>query len=143
MTRAEILSLSKIIGKPRNRDDSERLELCGITTRRGPSLVERFTMNSATKRQNPLRRARKAGKRGCCAIAVMAKASSAGRTKTRLVPPLTLEQAAELNTAFIAAVADNLTLPARPAATGAYMGLGPPGAAPFLQDPPPPGRVPI
>jgi len=72
-------------------------------------------MNSATKRQNPLRRVRQAGKRGCCAIAVMAKASSAGRTKTRLVPPLTLEQAAELNTAFIADVADNLALAARQA----------------------------
>src|SRR5260370_16920150 len=87
MTRAEILSLSKIIGKPRNRNDIERLDLCGITTRRGPSLVERFTMNSATKRQNPLRRARQAGKRGCCAIAVMAKASPARRTKTPPLPP--------------------------------------------------------
>jgi uncharacterized protein len=134
MTRAEILSLSKIIGKPRNRNDIERLDLCGITTRRGPSLVERFTMNSATKRQNPLRRARQAGKRGCCAIAVMAKASSAGRTKTRLVPPLTLEQAAELNTAFIADVADNLALAARQADIDAYMAFGPPGSAPFFED---------
>jgi uncharacterized protein len=43
-----------------------------------------------------------------CAIAVMAKASVPGRTKTRLVPTLTAEQAAELNTAFLRDAADNL-----------------------------------
>src|SRR6266446_4734468 len=36
-----------------------------------------------------------------CGIAVMAKASIAGRTKTRLVPPLTFEEAARCNTAFL------------------------------------------
>jgi uncharacterized protein len=81
-----------------------------------------------------VRRARQAGKRDCCAIAVMAKASSPGRTKTRLVPPLTLEQAAELNTAFIADVADNLALAAGQADIDAYMAFGPPGSAPFFED---------
>jgi hypothetical protein len=38
---------------------------------------------------------------GSCGIAIMAKASAPGRTKTRLVPPLTLEQAAALNTVFL------------------------------------------
>ena len=33
-----------------------------------------------------------------CGIAVMAKASIPGRTKTRLVPPLTFEEAAQCNT---------------------------------------------
>ena len=31
---------------------------------------------------------------GSCGIAIMAKASAPGRTKTRLAPPLTFEQAA-------------------------------------------------
>ena len=42
-----------------------------------------------------------------CGIAVMAKASTAGRTKTRLVPPLTFEEAAQCNTAFLRDIADN------------------------------------
>jgi len=38
---------------------------------------------------------------GFCALAVMTKAPQAGRVKTRLVPPLTPEQAAELNKCFL------------------------------------------
>ena len=45
-----------------------------------------------------------------CGIAFMAKASVPGRAKTRLVPPLTYDQAADLNTAFLQDVADNLML---------------------------------
>ena len=41
------------------------------------------------------------GARGLCALAVMTKAPQAGRVKTRLVPPLTSEQAAELNRCFL------------------------------------------
>ena len=39
--------------------------------------------------------------RGVCALAVMTKAPRAGRVKTRLVPPLTPEEAAELNKCFL------------------------------------------
>lgn len=39
--------------------------------------------------------------RGRCALAVMTKAPQAGRVKTRLVPPLTPEEAAELNKCFL------------------------------------------
>src|SRR5512132_3197217 len=39
--------------------------------------------------------------RGLCAVAVMTKAPQAGRGKTRLVPPLTPEEAAELNKCFL------------------------------------------
>src|SRR5215510_11620867 len=39
--------------------------------------------------------------RGVCALAVMTKAPQAGRVKTRLVPPLTPEQAAELSKCFL------------------------------------------
>ena len=38
---------------------------------------------------------------GICALAVMTKAPQAGRVKTRLVPPLTPEEAAELNRCFL------------------------------------------
>src|SRR5262245_48093731 len=39
--------------------------------------------------------------RSTCAIAVMAKASIPGKTKTRLVPPLSEDEAATLNTVFL------------------------------------------
>jgi rSAM/selenodomain-associated transferase 1 len=39
--------------------------------------------------------------RSTCALTVMAKAPVAGRVKTRLTPPLTPEQAAELNACFL------------------------------------------
>src|SRR5262249_41451371 len=38
---------------------------------------------------------------GLCALAVMTKAPEAGRVKTRLTPPLTPEEAAELNKCFL------------------------------------------
>src|SRR4029077_6402064 len=41
------------------------------------------------------------GAHGLCALAVMTKAPRAGRVKTRLVPPLTPEEAAELNKCFL------------------------------------------
>src|SRR5439155_6647198 len=41
------------------------------------------------------------GARGLCALAVMTKAPQPGRVKTRLVPLLTPEEAAELNKCFL------------------------------------------
>jgi len=38
---------------------------------------------------------------GVCALSVMTKAPQAGRVKTRLIPPLTPEEAAELNRCFL------------------------------------------
>lgn len=80
-----------------------------------------------------------------CGIAFMAKASAPGRTKTRLVPPLSLEQAANLNTAFLQDVAENLVLaneqareargqnvPQSPAIVG-YAAYGPPGSTNFFR----------
>ena len=67
-----------------------------------------------------------------CAIAVMAKASIPGRTKTRLVPPLTLEQAADLNTAFLRDVADNLLAAAALANVSAWMAYAPAGSRDFF-----------
>lgn len=72
-----------------------------------------------------------------CGIAFMAKASAPGRTKTRLVPPLTFEEAAELNTAFLQDVAENLLLAsrhvARHAAITGYAAYGPPGSEDFFR----------
>jgi hypothetical protein len=43
-----------------------------------------------------------------CGIAAMAKASEAGKAKTRLCMPLSLEEAAAFNAAFLKDIADNL-----------------------------------
>jgi|tagenome__1003787_1003787.scaffolds.fasta_scaffold20855411_1 rSAM/selenodomain-associated transferase 1 len=63
-----------------------------------------------------------------CGIAVMAKVSIAGKTKTRLCPPLTFEQAAALNTAFLQDVATNILAAAKIANIGGYFAFGPTGA---------------
>ena len=77
-----------------------------------------------------------------CGIAFMAKASAPGRAKTRLVPPLTYDQAADLNTAFLQDVADNLVAASlvlasrgangRAAIVG-YAAYGPPGSGDFFR----------
>ena len=71
-----------------------------------------------------------------CGIAFMAKASAPGRAKTRLVPPLTFDEAAALNTAFLQDVADNVLHAARQAAPHGgivgYAAYGPAGAEDFF-----------
>jgi rSAM/selenodomain-associated transferase 1 len=64
-----------------------------------------------------------------CGIAVMAKASSHGRAKTRLVPPLTLDEATAFNTAFLQDIAANILAAATQADIAGYMAFGPPGPA--------------
>jgi uncharacterized protein len=70
-------------------------------------------------------------------VAVMAKASVPGLTKTRLVPPLTHDEAAALNTAFLQDVADNMMRAASRAAPHAglsgYAAYGPPGSEEFFR----------
>ncbi len=68
-----------------------------------------------------------------CGIAVMAKSSVPGLTKTRLVPPLTYDEAAAFNTAFLQDVAANIGAAARHAAIAGYMAFGPPGSENFFQ----------
>jgi len=72
-----------------------------------------------------------------CGIAFMAKASAPGRAKTRLAPPLTFEEAAALNTAFLQDVADNVLLAARDAyrhgGIAGYAAYGPPGSEDFFR----------
>jgi uncharacterized protein len=72
-----------------------------------------------------------------CGIAIMAKASTPGLAKTRLVPPLSYEGAAALNTAFLRDVADNVllasSLAARHAGIVGYAAYGPPGSQEFFR----------
>lgn len=69
-----------------------------------------------------------------CGIAVMAKASIAGRTKTRLVPALDYGQAAAFNTAFLKDVAENLLEAAQRRSVAGYMAFGPPGSEAFFRE---------
>jgi uncharacterized protein len=68
-----------------------------------------------------------------CGIAVMAKASVPGRAKTRLVPPLTLEEAAAFNTAFLQDVTNNLLLAGQRIGISGYAAFGPPGSESFFR----------
>ena len=63
---------------------------------------------------------------------MMAKASRAGRTKTRLSPPLAPDEAARLNTAFLRDGAENLIAAGRLASCRGYMAYGPPGEEAFF-----------
>ena len=64
---------------------------------------------------NPL-----ASRAGQCALAVMAKAPRPGKVKTRLAPPLTLEQSASINICFLRDTAENI---AAIAASGGAAGI--------------------
>jgi rSAM/selenodomain-associated transferase 1 len=75
-----------------------------------------------------------AGRHASCAIAVMAKASIPGRSKTRLVPPLTPAEAASLNTSFLRDVADNLIGASALANIAGFMAYAPAGSARFFRD---------
>jgi len=57
---------------------------------------------------------------GQCALAVMAKAPRSGTVKTRLAPPLTLDQAAAINICFLQDTAENI---ATVAASGKAAGI--------------------
>jgi rSAM/selenodomain-associated transferase 1 len=63
-----------------------------------------------------------------CAIGVMAKAPQAGRSKTRLCPPLTPAQAAAMSAAFLRDTTENMAAAARQAAIVPYAAYAPLGA---------------
>jgi rSAM/selenodomain-associated transferase 1 len=69
-----------------------------------------------------------------CAVAIMAKASVSGTVKTRLVPPLTHEEAAELNTCCLRDVAANIVAAARQAPIQGFAAYYPLGSEPFFDD---------
>ncbi|MCG5237840.1 DUF2064 domain-containing protein [Xanthobacter oligotrophicus] len=74
-----------------------------------------------------------------CAIAVMAKASAAGRTKTRLCPPLSPHEAAAFNTAFVQDIVGNVFAAGAVSRVTPYVAYGPAGAGHFFDALLPPG----
>jgi rSAM/selenodomain-associated transferase 1 len=72
-----------------------------------------------------------------CGIAVMAKASKPGRTKTRLSVVVSPEDAARCNTAFLGDIAENLLAAAAIGSIAPYMAFGPPGEDGFFKFLPP------
>ena len=69
-----------------------------------------------------------------CAVAIMAKASVAGTVKTRLVPPLTHQEAAELNTCCLADIAANIAASAERVSIQGFAAYHPAGAEEFFED---------
>src|SRR6202048_3122099 len=61
-----------------------------------------------------------------CGIGLMAKASMPGHSKTRLVPPLTYEEAAGCNTAFLRDIAENILAALAEVSVAGYLAFGPP-----------------
>ena len=66
------------------------------------------------------------------AVAIMAKASVAGAVKTRLVPPLTYEEAAAFNTCCLSDIAANVIAAAQIEPIQAFVAYSPPGSEPFF-----------
>ncbi len=64
-----------------------------------------------------------------CAIAVMAKAPQAGRSKTRLCPPLQAAEAAALSAGFLRDMTENIAAAARAAPIRGLVAYAPAGAA--------------
>ncbi len=64
-----------------------------------------------------------------CAIAVMAKAPRAGKVKTRLVPPLTAEEARALSGCFLRDVTANIAVAGCVVPIDGYIAYAPAGAA--------------
>jgi glycosyltransferase A (GT-A) superfamily protein (DUF2064 family) len=64
-----------------------------------------------------------------CAIGVMAKAPRAGRSKTRLCPPLLAEQAAALSVAFLRDTTENIVAASRAAPIRGLIAYAPAGSA--------------
>jgi rSAM/selenodomain-associated transferase 1 len=69
-----------------------------------------------------------------CAVAIMAKASVAGTVKTRLVPPLTHQEAAELNTCCLADIAANIAVASSWAPIQGFAAYHPLGSERFFED---------
>jgi len=67
-----------------------------------------------------------------CAIGVMAKAPQAGRSKTRLCPPLTPDQAARLSAAFLRDTTESIARAARLAPIVPYAAYAPAGTEALL-----------
>jgi len=69
-----------------------------------------------------------------CAFAIMAKASTPGSCKTRLVPPLTLEEAAALNTCFLRDVSANILEAGRHRPIDGFVAYATPDSETFFRE---------
>ena len=69
-----------------------------------------------------------------CAVAVMAKAPRPGHSKTRLVPPLSFEQAAAMSAAFLRDTTSNIVQAGRTAPVVPYVAYAPAGLASLLAE---------
>jgi rSAM/selenodomain-associated transferase 1 len=72
-------------------------------------------------------------RRAACAMVIMAKASIPGACKTRLVPPLTLDEAATVNTRFLQDVAGKIGEASRAVPIEGYATCTPAGSDAFFQ----------
>ena len=68
-----------------------------------------------------------------CAFAIMAKASDPGTCKTRLVPPLSYEEAAALNTCFLGDASANVLAAARHRPVDGFLAYATPDSEPFFK----------
>jgi rSAM/selenodomain-associated transferase 1 len=71
--------------------------------------------------------------REICAVAIVAKESRPGLSKTRLTPPLTPEEAAEINSCFLLDTAANLMEAGATVAIQGFVAYHPAGAAAFFR----------
>ena len=69
-----------------------------------------------------------------CAFAVMAKAPRSGAVKTRLVPPLSGEEAAILSTCFLKDITENFALVAERVPARGFVAYSPPGSEAIFRD---------
>ena len=69
---------------------------------------------------------------GRCAVAIMAKAPQAGRSKTRLCPPLESHEAAVCSAAFLRDMTDAVAIAARTAPIDSYVAYAPAGSEVLL-----------
>ena len=72
--------------------------------------------------------------RGCCAMAVMAKAPQLGRVKTRLCPPLLPQDATMLSKAFLKDITGNIRAASETTAIRPFVAFAPSGAEDLFND---------
>ena len=70
---------------------------------------------------------------GRCAIAVMGKAPQSGRSKTRLVPAVSFDEAARLSAAFLRDTTDNIARAGRDAPIDGFVAYAPAGTDGLLR----------
>ncbi|HLJ22051.1 MAG TPA: TIGR04282 family arsenosugar biosynthesis glycosyltransferase, partial [Stellaceae bacterium] len=75
---------------------------------------------------------------GVCALAVMAKAPRSGEVKTRLVPPLRVDEAARLSACFLKDIGANFIAASQSVPIAGYIAFSPPGSEAVFRELVPP-----